>query len=145
MTTTTPATSESRSFEFTPSAVRTWRTGLISIGIALAANLTILAGALVARAEMVAAQTSIGVLLVVANTVAPLLVATLALLPLRRWGARAWRVLAATGLAVGLASSPAPFTVSAENSTRVALVAMHVITGVIWFVIVRRAAARPGA
>ena len=145
MTTATPATSEHSSPAFTPSAVHTWGTGLTSIGIALTANLSVLAVALLAGVEMVAAQNSIGVFFVAANTVVPLLVATLVLLPLRRWGARAWRALATTGLAIGLASSPAPFTVSAENSTRAALTAMHVITGVVWFLIVRRAAARAGA
>ncbi len=138
-------TSERTSPAFAPSAGRTWRTGLTSIGIALAANLVVLAVALQAGAEMVAAQTSIGVFFVAVNTVVPLLIATLVLLPLRRWGAGAWRVLATTGLAIGLLSSPAPFTVSAENSTRAALAAMHVITGVVWFLIVRRAAARAGA
>ena len=145
MATATPATSERTSPAFTPSTGHTWGTGLTSIGIALAANLTVLAVALLAGAEMVAAQTSIGVFFVAANTVVPLLVATFVLLPLRRWGARAWRVLATTGLAIGLVSFPAPFTVSAENSTRAALAAMHVITGVVWFLIVRRAAARAGA
>jgi hypothetical protein len=115
-----------------------------SIGIALAANLAVLGVALLAGAEMVAAKTSIGVFFVAANTVVPLLVATLILLPLRRWGARAWRVLATTGLVIGLVSSPAPFTVSAENSTRAALTVMHLITGVVWFLIVRRAAVRGG-
>jgi hypothetical protein len=140
-----PTTSERTSPAFAPSAGRTWGTGLISMGIALAANLAVLALALTAGAEMVAAQTSIGVLLVALNTVVPLLIATLVLLPLRRWGARAWRVLATTGLAIGLVSSAAPFTVSTEDLTRAALAAMHVITGVVWFVLVRRAAARAGA
>ena len=137
-----PSTFERNSLAFTPSAGRTWRTGLTSICIALAANLAVLAVAVLAGAEMVAAQTSIGVFVVSVNTVVPLLVATLVLLPLRRWGARAWRVLVTTGLAIGFVSSPAPFTVSAEDPTRVALVAMHVITGVVWFLVVRRAVAR---
>ena len=137
-----PSTFERNSLAFAPSAGRTWRTGLASICIALAANLAVLAVALLAGAEMVAAQTSIGVFFVSVYTVVPLLVATLVLLPLRRWGARAWRVLATTGLAIGLVSSPAPFTVSAEDPTRVALAAMHVITGVVWFLVVRRAVAR---
>ncbi len=145
MSTTAPSTSERTSPAFTPSAGRTWGTGLTSIGIALAANLAVLAVALQAGAEMVAAQTSIGVFFVAANTVVPLLVATLVLLPLRRWGARAWRVLATTGLVIGLVSSPAPFTVSAEDLTRAALAAMHVITGVVWFLVVRRAPARAAA
>ena len=142
MSTADPLTSERTTLGFTPSAGRTWRTGLTSICIALAANLAVLAVAVLAGAEMVAAQTSIGVFLVSVNTVVPQLVATLVLLPLRRWGARAWRVLATTGLAIGLVSSPAPFTVSAEDPTRAALAAMHVITGVVWFLVVRRAVAR---
>lgn len=144
MSTAAPSTSERTSPVFTPSAGYTWRTGVISMGIALAANLAVLVVALLAGAEMVAAQTSIGAIFVALNTVGPLLIATLVLLPLRRWGARAWRALATTGLTIGLVTSPAPFTVPAEDSTRIALAAMHVITGVIWFLVVRRAAARAG-
>ncbi len=138
-------TSERTSPAFAPSAGRTWRTGLTSIVIALAANLAVLAVAVLAGAEMVAAKMSINAFFVAVNTVVPLLIATLVLLPLRRWGARAWRVLATTGLAIGLVSSAAPFTVSAEDLTRASLAAMHVITGVVWFLLVRRAAARAGA
>ena len=144
MSTAAPSTSERTNPGFSPSASYTWRTGLISISVALAANLALLAVALLAGAEMVAAQTSIGATFVALNTVGPLLIATLILLPMRRRGARAWRALATTGLAVGFVTSPAPFTVSAEDSTRLALAAMHVITGVIWFLVVRRAAARAG-
>ena len=145
MLTAAPQTSVRSTPAFTPSVGRTWRTGLTSIGIALAANLAVLAVAVLAGADMVAAQMSIGAFFVAMNTVVPLLIATLVLLPLRRWGARAWRVLATTGLAIGLVSSAAPFTVSAEDLTRAALAAMHVITGVVWFLLVRRAAARAGA
>ena len=129
----------------TPTAGRTWRIGLTSVSIALAANLAVYALALLAGAEMTAGAMSINGFLVAANTVVPLLIATLLLLPLRRWGPRGWRVLATIGLALGLLSAPAPFTVASEGSTRFALAFMHVVTGVVWFVVVRRAATRTGA
>ena len=142
MSVAAPSTLEPNTLAFTPSAGRTWRTGLTSTCIAVAVNLAVLGVALRVGAAMVAAQNSIGVFAVSVMTVVPLLVATLVLRTLRRWGARAWRVLATTGLAIGLLSSPAPFTVSAEDPTRVALAAMHVITGVVWFLVVRRAVAQ---
>ena len=145
MPTAAPQTSVRSTPAFTPSVGRTWRTGLTSIGIALAANLAVLAVAVLAGTEMVAAQMSINAFFVAVTTVVPLLIATLVLLPLHRWGAKAWRALATTGLAIGLLSSPAPFTVSADDPTRAALAAMHVITGVVWFLVVRRAAARAEA
>jgi len=131
---------------FAPSAGSTWRTGLTSTGVALAANLAVLAVARLFGADMAvqqpASQTAItvGVGLVALMTLAPLLIATLLLLPLRRRGARAWRALALTGLVIGVITVPGPFTVLADNDTRAALASMHVLTGAIWFAVVRRAA-----
>lgn len=130
-----------------PTFGATARVGAISALAALAVNLAVLGVATSAGADMTAQPPNqqamqIGVLLVTATTVLPLLGATALLLPARRWAARGWRVLAVGGLVVGVASVVMPLTVSAETGTRLALMLMHVITGVAWFLVVRRAAAR---
>jgi len=135
----------------TPGVWRAWRTGLASVGVALSANLVVLGLARLAGADMVvqptqqAAAITIGVGAVAATVATPMLVATFLLLVVRRWGARAWRALATTGLVIGVVTVPAPFTVVAEGGTQAALASMHVITGLVWFVVVRRAAARAEA
>lgn len=134
--------------DFFPSAGATWRSGLTSAAVALVLNLVILAVARLAGADMLmqrdetVAAMSIGVGPVATFTVVPMLLATALLLPLRRRGARAWRALATAGLVVGIVTVPLPFTVLAEGSTRGALAVMHVVAGVVWFVVVRRAADR---
>lgn len=134
-----------------PSASRAWRIGLTSIAIALVGNLAILAAARLTGAEMEvpyneAAETmTVGIGSAALMTVAPTLLATLLLVGLRRRGTGAWRALATIGLVIGLVTTPAPFTVLAAGDTRAALVLMHVVTGAVWFVIVRRAAARSEA
>jgi hypothetical protein len=130
-----------------PSAGRTWRVGATATGIAVAVNLVVLAVARLAGEEMTvrfddaATPMTIGVLLVASTTLVPLALPTLVLLALRRRSARAWRGLAVTGLVVGLVTVPLPLTVLAAGGTQATLAAMHVITGVAWFVVVRRAAA----
>ena len=60
----------------------------------------------------------------------------------RRWEA-ATKVMAWVGLIVAAASLPIPFSASSDSATAFALAAMHVLTGVVWFVSVmpRRASA----
>jgi Family of unknown function (DUF6069) len=127
------------------------RAGAIIAASAIVANLTVLGVATLAGADMVvrpsAGQPAIHISgLVVAITVLlPVLVGTVLLIPARRWGARGWPALAAVGLALSLVSVVMPLAVEAELSTRVALASMHALTGVTWFVVVRRAATRlPG-
>lgn len=43
------------------------------------------------------------------------------------------------GLVIALVTVPAPFTVLAGTSTRVALALMHLVAGAAWFAVVRRA------
>lgn len=127
-------------------AATTWRTGLVAAGIAGLANVVVLVSAgalgadLLVRQTPDAAATEVSIGMVAVMSVAPVVLATVVLLVLRRWGARAWRVLAAVGLALGLLTVPMPFTADATTGTQVALALMHVITGVVWFVLVRRAA-----
>ncbi|WP_258725810.1 DUF6069 family protein [Cellulomonas sp. NS3] len=128
------------------SAATTWRTGLVAAGVALVANLLVLVVSRALGADHLVRQTpdaaasEVTFVMVVVMTVVPLLVATALLLPLRRWGARAWRTLAAVGLALGLLTVPMPFAVDATTGTQVGLALMHVVVGVVWFVLVRRAA-----
>lgn len=128
-------------------AATAWRTGFTAAGIALAASLVVLLVARLSGADMVArppqtdATTTIGVLSVAVVTVVATLVGSLLLVLLRRrGGARAWLALAWIGLAVGVLTTPAPLTVDATAGTRVALACMHVLTGLVWLVVVRRAA-----
>ncbi|MFS0699098.1 DUF6069 family protein [Cellulomonas sp. 179-A 4D5 NHS] len=129
------------------SAATTWRTGLTVAGIALVANLLVLVAARALGADFLvqqtpdAAATEVTFVMVAVMTVVPVLVATALLLVLRRRGARAWRTLAVVGLALGLLTVVMPFTVDATTGTQVGLALMHVVVGVVWFVLVRRAAA----
>lgn len=127
-------------------AARGWHAGLIAGAAALAANITVLylarglgADMAVRRAETEAAMT-IGIGMVSLMTLLPMLLATSLLVPLRRWGPRAWHLLAAVGLVVAVVTVPAPFTVLAQTGTQVSLACMHVTAGIAWFVLVRRAA-----
>ncbi|GEA86558.1 DUF6069 family protein [Cellulomonas cellasea] len=128
------------------SAATTWRTGLVAAGIAGLANLVVLAVAGALGADLLVRQTpdaaanEVTFGMVAVMSVAPIVLATVVLLVLRRWGAWAWRALAAVGLALGLLTVPMPFAVDATTGTQVALATMHVVAGVVWFVLVRRAA-----
>ena len=68
----------------------------------------------------------------------PLLIATALLIAVRRRGARAWQLLAAAGLAFGLITIVMP--VLATAVTTMTLPTIHVITGLVWFILVWRAA-----
>lgn len=144
-----PATVTSRAPAFTPGAARAWRVGLTSGGAALAVNAVVFAVARGAGADMLVRREvrepamAIGLGTVAVMTLVPMLAATLLLLVLRRWGPRSWRALAVVGLMIALVTVPAPFTMLAGTSTQVALALMHVVAGVAWFVVVRRAATRP--
>ena len=128
-----------------PAARDTWRTGLTSAAAALAGNAAVLVAARSAGADMVVRREvtepamAIGIGTVAMMTLGPILVGTLVLLRARRWGARAWRTLAVVGLVVGVVTAPAPFTVLAGTSTQVGLAVMHLVTGLVWFAVVRHA------
>lgn len=142
--------SSSASTDTHPTRPTVGATALAGAGSAIAAlagNLAVLGIATLAGADMIAQPSNqlplhVGVVLVTTTTVVPLLAATALLLPARRWAARGWRALAVTGLVLGVGSVVLPLTVQAETGTRLALAVMHVITGVVWFLVVRRAAAR---
>ena len=113
--------------------------------IAAVANSVVWAVARLAGAELeVTANGStqdIGLLTVLATTLAPLALATVALWVTRRRPS-AWRVLAWVGLAIGVLSIVTPIAAEATAGTTTALVTMHLITGTAWFAGVFRALRR---
>jgi len=128
------------------SAALAWRTSAWTAGIAIAINLIVLGLGRVAGADMSVqppgspAPMTIGVVQVVATVLVPLLVATGLLIATRRRGARAWRLLAIVGLAVGLVTVAMPVLATATVATTMVLATMHVITGLVWIILVWRAA-----
>jgi Family of unknown function (DUF6069) len=142
------ATPKARTPEVGLPAALAWRTGAWSAGIAIVINLIVLGLGRLAGADMSVqppgspAPMTIGVAQVVATVLVPLLVATGLLIAVRRRGARAWRLLAAVGLAVGLITVAMPVLATATAATTTVLATMHVVTGLVWFILVWRAARR---
>ena len=140
----TPARAWSPGPEMTASLA--WRTGGGAAGLACAADLMVLGIGRLVGADMrvqppgSSSMLAIGPELVVVTAIVPLVPATLLLAAVRRHGSRAWRLLATTGLAVGVVSAAGPLLSTATPATRAVLASMHVVTGLIWFVLVRRAA-----
>ena len=62
----------------------------------------------------------------------PLLIGTALLIVVRRRGARAWLLLAAVGLALGLITIVMPVSATATVATTMTLATMHLITGLVW-------------
>lgn len=129
-------------------AASAWRTAAVSMLLALAVNLFLLGAATVGDAEMrvrpggASEAITVGPVSVTATTFLPLLLAAVLLVLARGRGPRAWQVLAALGLAIGVLTVLLPVTATASPGTKVVLSLMHVATGLIWFLVVRRAAAR---
>ena len=136
------------STQISPTARTAGIIGALAIAAALVGNgLALLVGTL-AGADMEVLQpgasepVEVGIAMVATMTVGPLLLGTIALLVAARWGARAWpkvwQALAWLGLAIGILTVFMPFTVEAGTDTRLTLASMHVTTGVVWFVALRR-------
>ncbi|MBA3719832.1 MAG: DUF6069 family protein [Actinomycetota bacterium] len=125
-----------------------WKAGVISTVLALAANLAALAVATVAGAKMVVQPAgateamTVGAWLAIVTTVVPLALGTVLLVLLRARGPKGWRMLASVGLAIGILTVVMPLTTTASAGTKTALAFMHVATGLIWYLVVRRAAAQ---
>lgn len=125
-----------------------WKAGVISTVLALAANLATLAVATAAGAEMMVQPAgateamAVGAWLVIVTTVVPLALGTVLLVLLRARGPKGWRLLASVGLAIGILTVVMPLTTTASAGTKTALAFMHVATGLIWYLVVRRAAAQ---
>lgn len=88
------------------------------------------------------ATMTVGVPAVILTTLVPLVLGLIALVVAARWGARGWSALAWTGLALGVLTVVMPLSTDAAAGTKAGLAVMHVLSGLIWFVIVRQTARR---
>lgn len=116
--------------------------GLIA-GVSLVANLIVYAVARLADVDFAItapgqSEETVNGVAVAVMSVATVVGGGIALLVTRRWAPRAWQVLAWVGLVVGIVTIPA--FADAEAGTKVALGAMHVIVGGVWFWFVSRLA-----
>ena len=123
-----------------------WRAGALTGAVALAANLTVLVAGNLAGADMSVLQPgadeamTVGPVQVVATSLLPVALATGVLVAVRRRAPAAWRFLATAGLVVGVLSIVMPLAVTATGGTKATLAVMHLVTGAVWFLVVRRAA-----
>lgn len=109
----------------------------VAVVAALALNLVVYAVGSAAGATWLASgQTVTWVLVAAATTVAMTLGWAVTAALSRRW-CNARRVMAWAGLAFAVVSAPAPLMASDDASTGWALMGMHVVTGIVWFVAVR--------
>ena len=123
------------------------RTGLVVATTAAGANLVLWGlGRLVGvefvvlpRGSAPAEAQTISAGLVLASTVVPVLLGSVLLAATRGSSRRWWPRLAATGLVIGVVTVALPLGATAPAGTKWLLAAMHVVTGVTWFVQVRRA------
>lgn len=124
-----------------------WAAGGVVAVVALAANLATFVVARLWGVDMSVRppggeEMVVGPGTITAMTVVPVLLGSVLLRTLRERGAVAWRVLGWVGLAVGVLTASAPFSVEAGSGTRVALACMHVVTGVVWVLVVHAALRR---
>jgi uncharacterized membrane protein YhaH (DUF805 family) len=114
-----------------------------TIAAAVALNLVVYVVGSAAGATWLAnGQTITWIPVVVATVVAMSLGWGVTALLSRRWS-DARRVLAWVGLALAVVSAPAPLFAADDAPTRWALAAMHVVSGIVWFVGVRQRGAAP--
>lgn len=128
-----------------PTAIRatTARAAGLALATATAGNLAVWGGARLIGADFHVVRPdgvafTVGAGPVVLFTVGSIVIGALALALATRLSARAWRVLAWLGLAIGILTVPMPFTVTAGLDTQLALGTMHVLTGLAWFAALRR-------
>ena len=93
-------------------------------------------GSAVGATWLASGQTVTWILVAAATTVAMTLGWAVTAALSRRWS-NARRVMAWAGLAFAVVSAPAPLVASDDAATRWALMGMHVVTGIVWFVAVR--------
>lgn len=125
------------------SAASAVRPGVVAIVTAVVVNIviTLIGRGTGDRLEVTQAGATqeIGIPVVMAMTVGPLVVATVALAIAGRWGPRGWNAVAWTGLVIGLVTTVLPLVADASTTTRLTLAVMHVAVGLSWFLAVRRA------
>ena len=117
------------------------RSLLIAIGAAIVGNLLAFAAGTSADATFDAGQPyPIGIPMIVGATVVPFLIGSFAFNRLAETRESIARWLPLGGLVFALVSSPNGYFASQDAATGIALAAMHVISGVAWFVLTRSAA-----
>lgn len=121
-----------------PTLVRPLSPARLGLGIVVAVvvNVIVYAAASAFGATWVANGQTVGVILVVIATVIPFAIGGLITWLLARRWTKGATTMAWLGLAFAVVSSPAPFMGSNDAPTRWALAAMHVTTGIVWFVAV---------
>lgn len=109
----------------------------IAIAIAIVLNLVVFAIGSAAGATWLANGQTIVWFLVVVATIIPMAVgAVITWLLTKRWS-KAETAMAWIGLVFAVISVPAPLLSSGDRPTGVALAAMHVVTGIVWFIAIR--------
>jgi len=129
----------------TPRVLRPLNLRRLGLGLlaAVIVNLVLYAIGTTANAGWIASGQAVGWGSVVVVTVVVMAAGgALTYILSRRWEA-ATKVMAWVGLILAAVSLPIPFTASGDSATAFTLAAMHVLTGVVWFVSVmpRRASA----
>ncbi len=118
------------------------RPGLVALVTAVVVNIviTLIGRGTGDRLEVTQAGATqeVGIPVVMATTIGPLVVATVALALASRWGPRGWNAVAWTGLAIGILTTVLPLLADASTTTRLTLAVMHVAVGLSWFLAVRR-------
>lgn len=119
----------------------------LAAGLTIAAiNLALLGIGHLLGADMQVAQsaadtpTAVSVGSVLLMSFGPMILGGLTLWLAARRGLRAWHAVGWLGLALGLLTTPMPFAVVATTGTSMTLSSMHVVAGLVWFTLVRRAA-----
>jgi hypothetical protein len=119
-----------------------WRAGGLAALIAATGSLVLYVAARLAGTDFhvtpagAARGMDVNAVFVLITIAVPILLGTLVLRALAG-RARAWSVLAWTGLALGLVTTAIPLTASADTSARLTLAAMHVLTGAAWWYALR--------
>ncbi|KGN32899.1 hypothetical protein N802_16050 [Knoellia sinensis KCTC 19936] len=141
-TSTSTELSNSQAVTSTHAVPRARNVALATAGIAAIVNLIVYAVARVAGAEfsvltpMGSEPQAVGALSVAFMSVVAGLLGAALLRGTKRWAPTSWKAIAALGLIVGIVTMP--LFAEASAGTKVALSAMHLISGATFFVSTRR-------
>ena len=109
----------------------------IAIAVAIVLNLIVFAiGSAVGATWLANGQTIVWFLVVVATIIPMAVGAVLTWLLTKRWS-DAGKAMAWIGLVLAIITVPAPLLASDDRPTGMALAAMHVVTGIVWFIAIR--------
>ena len=119
------------------------RPGVVALVTAVVVNVLIVVVGRATGADLTVTQrgvaTVVGFPAVIALTVVPLVIGTVVLALVGRWGAHAWNLLGWAGLGIGVLTAALPLLSDADVPTRLTLAVMHVAVGLSWLLAVRRA------